>query len=227
MSESKRLFVGARVAVGTANSLSNAAETLARRARDAGVDIRWVAPVNYHVTLAFLGNTRIDAILAVLDVLEAATVSPRITFRTTRLGGFPALDKARVIWAGVEDPGGALAALATQIGQGLATLGLGDRKPFHAHVTLGRVAGKLDAVKSLVLPLAEQMFGETRIDGITLFENDMKSSGSVYRELSRIAFKTAETIPGSGVRRQTQPLDVEPHDTVETDDGWPRHHRTD
>jgi len=228
--EHKRLFVGARVAVATANTLAGAAETLARRARDAGIDIRWVAPVNYHVTLAFLGNTRVDAIAAVVDALDAATTgTPRIGFRTARLGAFPAIDKARVLWAGVEEPAGALAALAGRIAGNLVGLGVADRKPFHAHVTLGRLR-ETRPLKEVVLPLAEQMFGETRIDGISLFESEIKSSGSVYRELRRIDFKTAEKPPEATSKRQTESLDVEARneaDDVETDDGWPRGHRTD
>jgi len=230
VSEHKRLFVGARVAVGVANALSGAAETLARRARDAGIEIRWVAPVNYHVTLAFLGNTRVDAIAAVIDALEAATTeTARIAFKTSRLGAFPSIDKGRVVWAGIEDQG-ALGKVAARVAQGLAALGVADRKPFHAHVTLGRLR-ETRPLKELVLPMAEQMFGETRIDGITLFESETKSSGSVYREIAKIAFKTAETSAAEPAKRQTLPLDqgTQTHadSSFETDDGWPRGHRTD
>jgi RNA 2',3'-cyclic 3'-phosphodiesterase len=227
MSDHKRLFVGARVSVATASSLAGVAETLARRARDAGIDIRWVAPTNYHVTLAFLGNTRVDAISAVHDVLSAAVVAmPQIKLRTARLGAFPALDKARVVWAGVEDlDRGPLEALAKRIGAGLSTLGFGDPKPFHAHVTLGRVR-ETRPLKEVVLPLAEQMFGDTRLDAISLFESEMKSSGSVYRELAKIAFQTAETSPKTAAERQTRAVDVV-ESAAETDDGWPRGHRTD
>jgi len=84
----KRLFAGIRVSVATANALAGAAETLARRARDSGVDIRWVAPVSYHLTLKFLGWTREAAIGAIVDGLEAAAeTTPRFTIRCTRLGG--------------------------------------------------------------------------------------------------------------------------------------------
>jgi len=237
MSDHKRLFVGARVSVPTANALTSAAETLARRARDAGADIRWVAPVGYHVTLAFLGSTRIDTITMIRDVLdEAARGTPVIKFRTTRLGAFPALDQARVIWAGVEDQTGELTALAKRVGAGLAKLGIvGDDRPFHAHVTIGRVKelpAKLATLKEVVLPLSEQMFGDTRIDAITLFESETKSTGSVYREVHRAAFKTAVSATPESVKRQTGALgmgtpgertvdvDVE----RETDDGWPRGH---
>lgn len=233
MSDHKRLFVGARVSVGTANALSGAAETLARRARDAGADIRWVAPVSYHVTLSFLGNTRIDAIAAIRDALDAATRDTAIfKVKTARLGAFPSIEKPRVIWAGIEEPTGALVALAKRVEDGLGQLGYGDRTPFHAHVTIGRVkelSAKLASLKEVVLPLAEQMFGDTRLDAISLFESETKSTGSVYREVHRAAFKTASSEGPESEKRQTGALrlgtpgeltDVE----RETDDGWPRGH---
>src|SRR5262249_25494128 len=93
MRPGKRLFIGVRVSVSVANALAGCAETLARRSRDAGVDLRWVAPVNYHVTLAFLGWTGLETIDRVCDALAAAVAGEnRMTFRTARLGAFPALD---------------------------------------------------------------------------------------------------------------------------------------
>jgi hypothetical protein len=82
-------------------------------------------------------------------------------------------------------------------------------------VTLARLA-ETRAVKDLVLPLSEQMFSDSRVDGVTLFESETKSSGSVYRELHRIDFKLTENAP----KRQTGALEL----GDETDDGWPRGH---
>ncbi|MBS1118059.1 MAG: 2-5 ligase [Deltaproteobacteria bacterium] len=241
MSDSKRLFIGARVSVATANALAGAAETLARRARDAGIDIRWVAPVNYHLTFKFLGHTREAAIPAVRDALEQATQdTPRITFRTTRLGAFPSLENARVVWAGVED-GGATVELARRIEGALGALGYPAEHAFHPHVTIARVR-ETRPLRDLVLPLAEQMFGDTRIDSLVLFESETKSSGSVYLELCRIPFKTAQNAARSASERQTSALQLgdrkprstdqlnepnhtdQPDVTDETDDGWPRGH---
>ena len=75
MRAGKRLFVGVRISVAAANTLAGCVETLARRAKDAGVDLRWVAPINYHVTLAFLGWTGVDAISSVCDAVAAAASS--------------------------------------------------------------------------------------------------------------------------------------------------------
>ena len=215
-----RLFVGARISVATANELAGAAETLARRARDAGADIRWVAPVNYHVTIKFLGQTREAALAALVDALVAAAAgTPRITLHCARLGAFPSLDKSNVLWAGVADEP-ALAQLAARVEAACVALGFAaDKRPFHPHVTLGRVR-ETRPLREVVLPLSEQMFSDTRIDGVTLIESETKSSGSVYRDLHRIDFKTAMD-PGFGAeKRQTGAVEL----GDDTDDGWPRGH---
>lgn len=227
--ERLRLFVGARVAIATANALAGAAETLARRAKDAGLDVRWVAPANYHVTLRFLGWTRREAVGALRDALAAAAAGTGpLSFETARLGAFPALDRANVVWAGVEGAA-ALVQLAGRIDAACVQLGFAaGTQPFHPHVTLGRLR-EARAVRGVVLPLAEQMFGGTRIESITLFESETKSSGSVYREHSKIDLKSPSKQPNSPSERQTSPVEQgrnnpfrEPPNTDDTDDGWPR-----
>ena len=214
MSDHKRLFIGIRVSVQTANALTQAAETLQRRCKDARIDPKWVAPVNYHVTLKFLGSTREDAVGAVRDALAAAVVGVEpFKFRTARLGAFPSLEKASVVWAGVEGP---LDDLARRIDAAMAGIGYpAEKRAFHAHVTLARLR-ETRPLKDVVLPLSEQMFSDTRVDGVTLFESETKSSGSVYRDLHRIVFKTPEKTS----ERQTGAVDL----GDETDDGWPRGH---
>ncbi|MBA3502696.1 MAG: RNA 2',3'-cyclic phosphodiesterase [Myxococcota bacterium] len=239
MSEAgKRLFVGIRVSVGTANALAGAAETLARRARDGGVEIRWVAPVSYHVTLKFLGWTHEATIGAVIDALEAAAAgTPRFTLRCARLGGFPSLEKASVVWAGIEEQSGALDALAKRIEINVARLGFeAEKRAFHPHVTIGRLR-ETRPVREVVLPVSEQMFGDTRVDALTLFESETKSSGSVYSELRRIDFKTPRSGLESEVQRQTPAVQLDATTRsnesaavgtdTETDDGWPRGHHHD
>jgi RNA 2',3'-cyclic 3'-phosphodiesterase len=215
-----RLFVGIRVSVATANALAGCAETLARRSKDAGVAIKWVAPVNYHVTLKFLGFTRDDAVRSVEDALTAAALG--VTgwkIKVARLGAFESFDRATVLWAGIEDPA-PLIALAARIDSATAALGFAiDSRPFHPHVTLGRLR-ETRALKDVVLPMSEQMFGDTRVDAITLLESETKSSGSVYREIARIPFKTASSGPETTFERQTGALET----ADETDDGWPRGH---
>ncbi len=227
---SKRLFVGARISIATANALSQAVETIARRARDAGADVRWVSPANYHVTLKFLGWTRTDAVDAIRDKLaDACRGTQGFTLKTSRLGAFPSLEKASVVWAGVESA--ELAALADRVEAAMEALGFAkEKRSFHPHVTLGRLR-ESRPLKEAVLPVSEQMFGNTRIDSITLFESETKSSGSVYREVARIGFETASISPLETAERQTRALslgaptvssDSRGSRDEDTDDGWPR-----
>lgn len=220
--EGKRLFVGVRVSTATANALAKGAELLARRAREGGLDIKWIPPVNYHLTLKFLGWTRLETIGAIEDALELATRgTPRITFRTARIGGFPSIEKTSVLWAGIED-GGALGELAKRIETAMTGIGYAaETRAYHPHVTLARMR-ETRLLKEVVLPVTEQMFGDTRIEAVTLFESETKSSGSVYREISRIDFKQAETT----AERQTRAVDLgasnQTNESEDTDDGWPR-----
>lgn len=218
-----RLFVGLRVSLATANALARAVDTLGRRARDSGLDLTWVPPASYHVTLKFLGWTRADAVDAVADALTRAVAgAQRFTFKTARIGAFASLEKANVVWAGVEEPTGALATVAAAVDGAMVGAGYkAEARPFHAHVTIARLR-ETRAVKELVLPVAEQMFGETRIEAVTLFESETKPSGSVYKEISRIDFK-----PASGdAERQTRALELGARtgaaELDDTDDGWPR-----
>lgn len=228
----RRLFVGVRISVATANTLAKAAETLARRTKDLAIDVRWVAPASYHVTLKFLGWARSEVISAVRDRLAVAGLhTPKITLRVARIGGFPSLEKSSVVWAGVEDPSGGLAALAQRIETAMVDLGFAaEPQPFHAHVTIGRVRGERGVqihrpLKEAVLPIAEQMFGDTRVDAITLFESETKTNGYVYRDVARISLNDAEITPSGAAERQTRDVHLgaqQPSESDDTDDGWPR-----
>jgi 2'-5' RNA ligase len=216
--DGKRLFLGLRVSVATANGLAQCAEQLARRARDANLEVKWVAPASYHVTLKFLGWTRVDLIEALDDRIAAAIagIAP-FKFKTARLGAFPSLDKSTVVWAGIEDPGG-IGELAKRIEAATIELGFpAETRPFHPHVTLGRVR-ETRLLREVVLPMSEQMFSASTADSVILFESETKSSSSAYKEISKIALKTTPEAPLDTEKRQTGALEL----GDETDDGWPR-----
>jgi 2'-5' RNA ligase len=218
-SDARRLFVGIRPAMTTVAQLGEVAESLARRATTAGVPIRWMPPASYHVTLKFLGWARPAVVPAIVDALAGAAALAPFTFSTARLGAFPARDRATVVWAGVESD--ALVRLARATDGALAPLGFQpDRRPFHGHVTLGRLRDPR-GVTEVILPFAEQMFSETRVHSITLYESLTKPTGSEYRQVATIELDPARNDRISAASRQTRP--VEPDlESIDTDDGWPR-----
>lgn len=216
----RRLFIGAPVSTALAGELAAACESLARRASVQGVPIRWVAPASYHVTLAFLGWTRADAIPAVSEAVGRAvrTLEP-FRWKAARLGAFPAPGKATVVWAGVEDPGG-LGRVAAALAAELAELGFRrEARPFHPHVTLGRLREPRD-VADVLLPLSEQAFSAVRCDFVQVMESLTKPSGSEYVSLARGVLGGGE----SPARRQSEAVQPASFDTSSgTDDGWDRH----
>ena len=101
---------------------------------------RWARPEGLHVTLAFLGE-RPAEVLPALASLGAATADRHRTFilGTAGLGGFPLIERARILWLGLE-PSPALDSLAGDLRRTLAAAAEAfDAKPFRAHITLARL----------------------------------------------------------------------------------------
>lgn len=198
-----RLFLGVRLSMDAIRALGELAESLRQAAYDAGFQVRWVAPANYHITLKFLGVTDPEIATALRDRLEPRIREvPRFEFSVSHMGAFPAPENARVLWAGVDDPSAGLTRLAEIIEREVAELGFPpEKRAYHPHVTLGRVK-RVDDLSSLVRPLSEQVFRGVRADSVILFESIMKSTGSEYVDRARFGLSPA---PG-GEKRQTEPL---------------------
>jgi 2'-5' RNA ligase len=135
----RRLFVAVMLPGPVAAALATVAEGLARRAQAVGVPISWTAPSDYHLTLRYLGPTRIAAEPAVIDaVADAVEGLAPVPLQLAGLGAFDSPDRARVVWAGVTGPG--LAELAQRIDAALQAIGVAElARPFAAHITLGRL----------------------------------------------------------------------------------------
>ncbi len=100
---------------------------------------RWVPVRNQHVTLKFLGATWPRLLERVLGAVgEVAARHPAFETRVAGLGAFPSPRRARVLWAGLEDPAGRLAAIAGDLEAGLAPEFPPERRPFAAHLTVAR-----------------------------------------------------------------------------------------
>jgi len=103
---SMRLFIGARVSLATVRALDDAVQAMRRV--EAGARPRWVAPATYHVTLKFLGWSRPEVVEALRDRVGAALSGVRaVEVECRGLGAFPSVEKARVVWAGLDPAGGA------------------------------------------------------------------------------------------------------------------------
>jgi len=99
--------------------------------------LRWLEPDALHLTLAFLGDVDAGSVPAVRLAIEEVAVRHRsATVSTGRLGAFARPGSARVLWYGVGDDGGDVAALAADLAQALE-LDVSEG-PFRPHITLAR-----------------------------------------------------------------------------------------
>jgi 2'-5' RNA ligase len=181
--ETYRLFIAAELPADVKAELV----AIQTRLRRANPPVAWVAPEAMHLTLRFLGDTS----AALIPVLEAAIRTSLAPFAAMALclsgvGAFPNDRRPSVIWAGV---GGAVAGLARAqagIEAALGSMGIApEPRPFHPHLTLGRVRRETDhdqrarlgdAIRALPppAPLAWP------VERVVLFRSELRREGPVY-----------------------------------------------
>jgi 2'-5' RNA ligase len=205
-----RLFIGLRLSLDAAAAIADVAAGLRRSMIERGLQASWAAPAGLHVTLAFLGATRPEAALAVVDRVGAALAGARgLALRTAGLGCFPSTAKASVLWVGVEDPDRRLADLAARVAGASHALGFKlDRRPFHPHVTLARMRAPTD-LREVVATPPERLRSETWLHSVALLESIRTSSSSEYSVRAEWILEAGSKAP----RRQTRAVERSPDDS--------------
>ncbi len=134
-SEHLRLFFAVDVPEDRLVALATRAEPLRQRSEGA----RWIPVENQHVTLKFLGSTPEGHVSALLETMRAVSARHApFELRLAELGTFPERGKARVLWAGFDDPS-PVRDLAVDLDAALVPLGhQPENRPFSAHLTLAR-----------------------------------------------------------------------------------------
>lgn len=119
---------------------------------------------NWHVTLAFLGETARERRRAFEAAAESVAASP-FDLTLDRLGYF---HRPRVLWLGADTVPEHLAALHADLNALLAEQGFEpDRRPFKAHLTLARKMpppGDLPAVSPIAWPVVDFCLVRSELD---------------------------------------------------------------
>ena len=173
-----RLFVAVPIPEAQLEVLDRAVEPLRMRLPDA----RWAALANQHITLKFLGWTEarlFDEVRSVVNDVAAEYAPAPVSL--AGLGAFPSPRRARVVWAGIDDPGGLLRALASSLDDHLARLGFEpEKRAYTPHLTLARIkhpkAVNLDSISVVTDPWPAAT--------IELFRSHLSPRGARYEVLS-------------------------------------------
>lgn len=157
--------------------------------------VRWTRPSAIHLTLQFLGDVAPGKIEAAAEALRGTCAGQHpFTFELRGLGVFPNPSRPRIVWVGIAEPGGALAALQRGVTGALAPLGFeAEQRPYTPHLTIGRVAreaGRRELVEvgELVTRTAGGTLGQVFVEHITLMKSDLQPAGAVYSHLAVIPF---------------------------------------
>jgi 2'-5' RNA ligase len=185
------------VAVDLPQDVRQALKTAQDELRAHRFEIRWVKPENIHLTLKFLGDT-LPADLARIGpaLRSAAAAAAPFALAARGAGVFPGIKAPRVVWAGLGNELPALFALQQSVAQVLAKAGFApEARPFKAHLTLGRVKGRIRPAELLA---ALQALGQWtspafRVESVTVFQSDLRPGGAVYTPLDVVPLNKRTT----------------------------------
>jgi len=161
--------------------------------------VRWVHTEGIHLTLKFLGDTPTDKLPDIKQALAAvARNALTCTFRVGELGCFPNPRRPRVVWVGVQEPTGRLAALQDAVEEVMAPLGYPpEGRGFTPHLTLGRVqqrASHSDAARigEVVSRTTVGLLAEVSADLFALIRSVLKPTGAEYTSLEEFPLQGRE-----------------------------------
>ncbi|HVZ87165.1 MAG TPA: RNA 2',3'-cyclic phosphodiesterase [Polyangia bacterium] len=165
--------------------------------------VRWTRKIeNLHVTVKFLGPVEEERLASFGAALSASFAStPPFDITVRGMGAFPSARHANVLWAGVDDASGRLAATAAIIEAAAARLRIGEpsillqnpwtgseppalrsdgqspssrhaNRPFRAHVTVGRSKVAVDA-RAALAAMSDRLFGDVPVGAFCVYESQL------------------------------------------------------
>lgn len=152
-----------------------------------GADFRWVSTDNLHITLKFIGNIGADKVIEIGNVLAASLENQKgFEICLEGIGGFPKINRPKVIWIGVKEGAARLSELALTVDKALSRMGIKrEHKGFVPHVTLGRMRSPqgLGALVSKISTLEWNEPLRSRVESVLLMKSTLTPKGAQYSVL--------------------------------------------
>lgn len=156
--------------------------------RDRFPEGRWTLPVQWHLTVKFLGETPSAKVKAVVSAAsDVARRTPCFDIALGSFGIFP--ENPNVLWTAVDTGAGPLARLARELESTLEPLGFSaEKRAFRPHVTLARFRSSL---RSLPSDLPRLWVGGFEAKALDLMESRLDGDGAIYRRVEGMALGLA------------------------------------
>lgn len=153
-------------------------------------DVKWTSTENLHLTMKFLGDTDKSLVDGLVRSLETECERiPAFEAEISNVGSFARHGKPSVIWTGVTHGQSELAYVAGKIDDVTSNFGFEkEKRPFSAHITLGRVRSDkgISKLERAIDAYKEAYFGTIEVNRITLMKSDLRPMGPIYTEIENI-----------------------------------------
>jgi 2'-5' RNA ligase len=125
-----------------------------------------------HLTVLFLGAVESPRVPAIEERLaEVAADAAPFDTALTAFGAFPPRGAARVLWVGLRDDEGRLAAMARATKDAVRGLVVTEERPFRAHVTVARAREPVRVPRAMLETAVEPVRFE--VGALTLFRSHL------------------------------------------------------
>jgi 2'-5' RNA ligase len=178
----KRIFIGIPIPDDLKNKLYSIVKNVLPEKTFKKVMIQ-----NYHITLKFLGNVNEKEINELIDLLENFKFN-KFRFNINCINAFPAINNARIVWAGCLENNYEFQKLNSEIEDLCELYGFEkELRKFHPHITLARKKRKYKKI-DLSSDLKNFEFKEYNImiNKIVLYESLLKPECPEYVVLKQI-----------------------------------------
>jgi RNA 2',3'-cyclic 3'-phosphodiesterase len=151
-------------------------------------DVRWTRVEQIHLTIKFLGEVPDADVPRICEIaVEIARQHSPFELEVKGTGCFPPRGPARVVWAGLAELPPALVDYHKAIEAACAEVGFKpEDRPFHPHLTIGRVRDQRGAhqVRRGVHQESNFQGGRFAVNELVMFQSILAPSGPTYIPLA-------------------------------------------
>jgi 2'-5' RNA ligase len=153
--------------------------------------LRASKPQGIHITLSFLGDITQNQVYKIGEAMEAVCAKHEpMDFLCRKVGGFPDMEKPRVLWAGMDGDTDKMQAFHKDLTQVLKSIGMAtENQPFTPHLTLFRLKQQkqMGALRKRIKSLSQESFGPIHCDTLILYRSNLAPEGATYTKLKMVA----------------------------------------
>lgn len=172
----KTLFVGIDLEGSFKLEIGRYAESLKKMA----VKGKWKDQDNYHITIKYLGNTELEKLDKLEEVLRSVKV-PSFSLSISGLRAFMKNEKTKVVYLGLEGETDVLNEVYSQVEDGAVRAGFkGERRGYTPHITLGNDICFEAGIEEVEAEAGKPALPEIKVRSITLFESKREDNRRIY-----------------------------------------------